>query len=134
MLGDSLVEQDMGEVRVSSPETVDGVTFTAVIVGNPHAVVEDDPARVTEVGPFLEVHERFPQRTNVQVARRVSDDEIEARVWERGAGETASSGSSAVAVAAALGLRAVDGAVPGRAARGSLRGDARVPHRPGAAG
>jgi diaminopimelate epimerase len=41
----------------------------------------------------------------VQVARRVSDKEIEARVWERGAGETASSGSSAVAVAAALGMR-----------------------------
>jgi diaminopimelate epimerase len=95
----------MGEIQLSSPETVDGVTFTAVIVGNPHAVVEDDPARVSEVGPFLEVHERFPRRTNVQVARRVSDDEIEARVWERGAGETAASGSSAVAVAAALGLR-----------------------------
>jgi diaminopimelate epimerase len=105
MLGDGLVEQDMGEIRLSPPETVDGVTFTAVIVGNPHAVVEDDPARVSEVGPFLETHERFPQRTNVQVARRVSDRDIEARVWERGAGETASSGSSAVAVAAALGYR-----------------------------
>jgi diaminopimelate epimerase len=105
MLEDGRVEQDMGDVDLASPETVDGVTFTAVIVGNPHAVVQDDPARVSEVGPFLEVHERFPNRTNVQVARRVSDDEIEARVWERGAGETASSGSSAVAVAAALGLR-----------------------------
>jgi diaminopimelate epimerase len=113
MLGDGIVEQDLGEVQVSTPETVDGVTFTAVIVGNPHAVVEDDPARVSEVGPFLEVHKRFPQRTNVQVARRISDDEIEARVWERGAGETASSGSSAVAVAAALGLRASTVRFPG---------------------
>jgi diaminopimelate epimerase len=105
MLDDGRVEQDMGEIELGTPETVDGVTFTTVIVGNPHAVVQDDPARVSEVGPFLEVHERFPNRTNVQVARRVSDDEIEARVWERGAGETGSSGSSAVAVAAALGLR-----------------------------
>jgi diaminopimelate epimerase len=40
----------------------------------------------------------------VQVARRLADGEVEARVWERGAGETASSGTSAVAVAAALGV------------------------------
>src|SRR4051794_40520514 len=113
MLGDGLVEQDMGEIQLASPETVDGVTFTPVIVGNPHAVVEDDPARVSEVGPFLETHERFPHRTNVQVARRVSDGEIEARVWERGAGETASSGSSAVAVAAALGRRPATVRFPG---------------------
>jgi diaminopimelate epimerase len=43
----------------------------------------------------------------------VSDDEIEARVWERGAGETASSGSSAVAIAAALGLSPVTVRFPG---------------------
>jgi diaminopimelate epimerase len=104
LLDDGLVEQDMGEVELGEPETVDGITFTAVVVGNPHAVVEGDPATITEIGPFLEVHERFPRRTNVQVARRAGPREIEARVWERGAGETAASGSSAVAVAAALGL------------------------------
>jgi diaminopimelate epimerase len=105
MLDDDLVEQDLGEVAVAEPETVEGITFTAVDVGNPHAVVEGDPAELPRIGPLLETHDRFPRRTNVQVARRVSDDEIEARVWERGAGETASSGSSAVAVAAALGMR-----------------------------
>jgi diaminopimelate epimerase len=105
MLGDELVEQDLGEVGVAAPETVDGIAFVAVDVGNPHAVVEGDPAELPRIGPFLETHERFPRRTNVQVARRVSEGEIEARVWERGAGETASSGSSAVAVAAALGGR-----------------------------
>lgn len=104
LLGGGIVEQDMGEIELGEPETVDGVTFTAVVVGNPHAVVQDDPARVSELGPFLEVHERFPNRTNVQVARRLGPGEIEARVWERGAGETAASGSSAVAVAAAFGL------------------------------
>src|SRR5204863_155640 len=48
-----------------------------------------------------ETHPRFPQRTNVQVARVDRPGEVTARVWERGAGETASSGTSAVAVAAA---------------------------------
>lgn len=112
MLGGDLVEQDLGGVAVGDPETVDGVTFTPVDVGNPHAVVDDDPARVTELGPLLETHERFPSRTNVQVARRTGDG-IEARVWERGAGETASSGSSAVAVAAAFGMQPVTVRFPG---------------------
>lgn len=103
MLG-ALVEQDLGEVIVSPVEEIDGLRFVAVDVGNPHAVVEDDPASLLEVGPRLEVHERFPNRTNVQVARRVRESLIEARVWERGAGETASSGTSAVAVAAAFGM------------------------------
>jgi diaminopimelate epimerase len=103
MLG-GLVEQDLGAVIVSDPEEIDGVRVVAVDVGNPHAVVEGDPATLPELGPRLETHARFPNRTNVQVARRVSDDEIEARVWERGVGETASSGTSAVAVAAALGM------------------------------
>jgi diaminopimelate epimerase len=115
MLGDDLVEQDLGEVKVAEPETVAGIAFTAVDVGNPHAVVEGDPADLPRIGPLLETHERFPRRTNVQVARRLSDHEIEARVWERGAGETASSGSSAVAVAAALGRRRSTVRFPGGA-------------------
>ena len=65
--------------------------------------VEGDPRDVVRIGPVLEVHDRFPRRTNVQVAQVAPDGAIEARVWERGAGETASSGSSAVAIAAAFG-------------------------------
>jgi diaminopimelate epimerase len=102
MLGDELVEQELGEVQVGEPEEVEGIRLTTVDVGNPHAVVAGDPAELPRVGPLLETHPRFPERTNVQVARR-SGDEIEARVWERGVGETASSGTSAVAVAAAFG-------------------------------
>jgi diaminopimelate epimerase len=112
-LDGALVEQDLGEVLVSPVEEIDGVRFVAVDVGNPHAVVEGDPALLPEIGPRLEVHERFPNRTNVQVARRVSDSLIEARVWERGVGETASSGTSAVAVAAALGLTPATVRFPG---------------------
>jgi diaminopimelate epimerase len=104
MLEGGLVEQDMGKVLIGAPEEVDGIRLVAVEVGNPHAVVDDDPAKVSMLGPKLEVHPRFPRRTNVQVARVVAPGVVEARVWERGAGETASSGSSAVAVAAALGV------------------------------
>ncbi len=103
MLGGHEVEQDVGEVEVYERERVAGLEVTAVSVGNPHAVVEGDPADLPLIGPLLETHPRFPNRTNVQVARRLAPDRIAARVWERGVGETASSGTSAVAVAAALG-------------------------------
>jgi diaminopimelate epimerase len=101
---DGLVEQDLGFVQVGEPEEVEGLRLITVDVGNPHAVVEGDPADLLRIGPLLETHARFPNRTNVQVAKRLGEGLVEARVWERGAGETASSGSSAVAVAAALGV------------------------------
>jgi diaminopimelate epimerase len=104
MLDGGLVEQDLGPVAVGPPEELDGIRFTPVDVGNPHAVVEGDPAELPRIGPALETHPRFPQRTNVQVARRLDATTVEARVWERGVGETGSSGTSAVAVAAALGV------------------------------
>ena len=101
ILEDGAIEQDLGLVVVGAPETIDGITFTPVSVGNPHAVVIGEPGSVAEVGPFLETHPRFPSRTNVQVARVDAPGEVTARVWERGVGETESSGTSAVAVAAA---------------------------------
>ena len=101
MLGGDEVEQELGEVRVHAPEVVDGVELIAVDVGNPHAVVLGDPAELPILGPKLETHERFPARTNVQVARVDAPGEVTARVWERGVGETSASGTSAVAVAAA---------------------------------
>jgi diaminopimelate epimerase len=101
-LGGETWEQEVGEVLVGAPEEVEGVRFVPVDVGNPHAVVAGDPAELPRIGPLLETHPRFPERTNVQVAQVESPGRIRARVWERGAGETASSGSSAVAVAAAL--------------------------------
>ena len=113
MLSNGLVEQDLGEVSAGAVEEVAGVKFTPVDVGNPHAVVEGDPAELPRVGPLLETHPRFPNRTNVQVARRVGDAEIEARVWERGVGETGSSGTSAVAVAVALRISPVTVRFPG---------------------
>jgi len=104
LLDGGLVEQDLGDVSVGAREELDGISFTPVDVGNPHAVVEGDPNELPRLGPLLGNHSRFPHRTNVQVARRKGNDEVEARVWERGVGETGSSGTSAVAVTAALGL------------------------------
>ena len=98
---DGLYESELGPVEVGPAERVDGVELIPVSVGNPHAVVVGDPSRIEELGPQLEGHPRFPERTNVQVVRVERPGEVTARVWERGVGETAASGTSAVAVAAA---------------------------------
>lgn len=100
-VADSLYESELGTVEISPPEIVAGVELTPVSVGNPHAVVVGDPDMIGELGPLLESHPRFPERTNVQVVRVDAPGEVTARVWERGVGETAASGTSAVAVAAA---------------------------------
>jgi diaminopimelate epimerase len=97
-----LVEQELGRVEVAAPEEVDGIELVPVSVGNPHAVVQGDPGEIERIGPRLERHPRFPDGTNVQVARVDRPGHVTARVWERGVGETSSSGTSAVAVAAAL--------------------------------
>lgn len=94
---------------------------TAVTVGNPHCVVHvDDPseALARRLGPVLETHPLFPNRANVQFARVVDRHRIVLEVWERGAGYTLASGSSACAAAAAsvrLGLceREVTVVMPG---------------------
>ena len=101
ILEGGVLEQDLGEVTVAASETIEGLSVTPVSVGNPHAVVVGDPETIVAVGPLLETHPRFPDRTNVQVARIDAPGQVTARVWERGVGETASSGTSAVAVAAA---------------------------------
>jgi diaminopimelate epimerase len=97
------VEMDVGEVSVGEPEVVDGIEVTAVSVGNPHAVIRlDDPTRedLLRLGPLLETHPRFPERTNVQLVRVDGRHALTVLVWERGVGETTASGSSSVAAAA----------------------------------
>jgi diaminopimelate epimerase len=101
------VEVDMGPVEVGPPEALDvdgtSLEFTPVSVGNPHAVIRREPDRadLLRLGPLVENHGRFPARTNVQLVRVDSPSEATVGVWERGAGETLSSGTSAVAVAGA---------------------------------
>ncbi len=122
------VAAEMGRAAVAEAETLDAggerVRVVPVSVGNPHCVVfadELDDERLARLGRALETHARFPGRTNVQLARVRSRGIIELRIWERGAGMTRASGSSACAVAAAafeLGL--VDGRVEARMPGGKL--------------
>lgn len=91
---------------------VDGVprVITAVSVGNPHCVVfvpDLGGVDLHRTGPLLERHPLFPRRTNVQFAEVKARDRIAILIWERGAGETMASGSSACAVAAAAVRRGV---------------------------
>jgi diaminopimelate epimerase len=79
-----------------------------VSMGNPHAVYFwQRPVSVfplSGLGPEVERHKIFPNRTNFEVANVISRQQIEARVWERGAGETLACGSGACAVAVAARL------------------------------
>jgi diaminopimelate epimerase len=80
------------------------VTATAVSVGNPHCVVfvdrlDSDGCR--RLGPLIERHAAFPQRTNVQFVRVTDRQTLDILIWERGAGYTLASGSSSCGAAAA---------------------------------
>jgi len=104
---DGDIALDVGPVEVGEMETLDlgdeRIEFTPVSVGNPHAVVRREPERgeVLRLGPRIERHSRFPDRTNVQLVRVDSPHDLTVGVWERGAGETLSSGTSSLAAAAA---------------------------------
>jgi diaminopimelate epimerase len=101
------VEVDLGAVHVGRPEALnvdtERIEVTPVSVGNPHAVVRREPSReeLRRLGPLIERHERFPERTNVQLVRPDGPHDLTVAVWERGAGETLASGSSAAAAASA---------------------------------
>ncbi len=86
----------MGPARSWGPETLAGHEAWRVDVGNPHAVIFAWPEDWQRVGAAVEAS--VPGRTNVQFVR-VEEGRVYARIWERGAGETMSSGSSACAVA-----------------------------------
>ncbi len=111
-----MIEVDMGEPHfegkeipsvikgriVSYPLKVMGkeLPVTCVSMGNPHTIifVEDvENFPVERYGPEIENHSVFPNRTNVEFARVISDREITMRVWERGAGETFACGTGACA-------------------------------------
>ncbi len=90
------VRVDMGPARCWGPEVLAGHRCFRVDVGNPHAVVPDPVTDWRAAGAAIE--HSVPGRTNVQFIT-LEDGELRVKVWERGAGETASSGSSACAVA-----------------------------------
>ncbi len=81
------------------------LTFGAVSMGNPHAVIEVDDvdvAPLASIGPLLQSHGCFPQSANIGFAQVHSRDHVRLRVYERGTGETLACGSGACAAAAVL--------------------------------
>jgi len=97
--------------------------ITSLSVGNPHCVVIVPELKpdLLKLGPVIENHRAFPNRTNVQFAQVLDRANVRALIWERGAGHTLASGSSSCAVATACydkGL--VDGTVTVQMEGGNL--------------
>jgi len=95
-----------GEIREVLNETieVDGqqFEFCAATIGNPHCVIMNGGQTIDEVrriGPLIENHPNFPNRTNVQFMEVLDRSTIRIEIWERGAGYTLASGSSSCAAA-----------------------------------
>jgi diaminopimelate epimerase len=113
---------DMGRASTTSPAFPSGGpdgrgtlhaagrdwAFQHVQVGNPQCVIFDDGLEALDlpaVGPPIERHELFPRRTNVSWVRELQPGVIRARIFERGVGETLSSGTGASGAAVAYVLR-----------------------------
>jgi diaminopimelate epimerase len=121
---------DMGRARLRSKDYPSGgddgvgtlaaagreLRFQHVSIGNPQCAIEvegDELERLdlAALGPPIESSELFPNRTNVSLWRRDSAGEITARIFERGVGETMSSGTGASGAAVAAVLRGLDSPV-----------------------
>ena len=120
------LEQPLSRV-VGYHLTIGGELFevTCLSMGNPQCVmfVSDlEQVNLREIGPLIEDHPVFPDRTNVEFVRVISRDEIEIVIWERGAGHTLSSGTGSCASAVAASLNGLTGrAVVVRTEGGPLR-------------
>jgi diaminopimelate epimerase len=98
-----------GDTALEVPiETEQGtISVSCVSMGNPHAVIFVDDLSVVDVetiGPMVETHPRFPEKTNVEFIEVISDSQIKMRVWERGAGVTLACGTGACAAVTAANL------------------------------
>ena len=96
-----------GEAREVLDETIEiagkSLRYYAATIGNPHCVVPMDEISeklARELGPTLETHPNFPNRTNVQLLQVLNRNRIKIEIWERGAGYTLASGSSSSAAGA----------------------------------
>lgn len=98
------IEIDMGIAEDQGDVSLHGYNFKKISMGNPHAVtfIEDlSKVNLVEVGPKIENDSHFQNRTNVEFIKILKDDEIQVKVWERGAGETLACGTGACASAVA---------------------------------
>lgn len=101
-------EMNMGRPAIQSLAVpVQGCDATVLNVGNPQCAVfvDDFPPDWQSIGARIERDARFPHRTNVSFVRVVDRHTIEVRFWERGAGETMSSGTGSTGAAAAAAAR-----------------------------
>ncbi len=99
------VKGDQRQV-VNEELEVDGTAYkvTCLSIGNPHCVIvtaDVGAEKARELGPHVENHQMFPNRINMQLLKVIDRGNIEIRIWERGAGYTLASGSSACAAAGA---------------------------------
>lgn len=103
VLDDGTVRALVGEPEVAAgPAEIAGHIVHPISVGNPHAVVfVDDPETIDvgSLGPQIEHHEMFPDRANVEFVVVEGLEQIRARIWERGVGETMASGTGSTAAA-----------------------------------
>ena len=127
--GETTCTVDMGRVKLSSKDYPSGgedgtgtltaagreLSFQHVSVGNPQCAIEApdglEDLDLAELGAPIERHELFPNRTNVSFWRAEGDSAIRARIFERGVGETMSSGTGATGAAVAAVLRGLDSPV-----------------------
>jgi len=113
-MGSPILERRMipmaGEGKCIDEELeVEGEKFkiTCLSVGNPHCVIfmdNVDAFPVEKIGPKIENHPAFPNRTNVEFAQLIRNNEMKIRVWERGVGETLACGTGACAAVVAANL------------------------------
>ena len=100
-----LIPVDMlGERIINYPLTVDGKTYyvTCLSMGNPHCVLYMDEIQnldLDTLGPKFENHSSFPKKVNTEFVKIIDKDNIDLRVYERGAGETLACGTGACAAA-----------------------------------
>jgi diaminopimelate epimerase len=125
--GPSTCTMDMGRARLVETGDLESAghtfRFQALTIGNPQcAIAVDDPDALDldQVGPPIERHERFPNRTNVSFYAEVEPGVIRARIFERGVGETMSSGTGASGAAVAYALAGGDSPVTVRLDGGEL--------------
>lgn len=118
-------QMDMGTPNfLENHASIEGYDCTIVNVGNPQCVVPvaDFDFDWRTLGATLERHDRFPDRTNVSFLRAAGPNAIEVRFWERGAGETNSSGTGSTgAFAAAVRLGMVTSPAEVRTPAGPLQ-------------
>jgi diaminopimelate epimerase len=117
ILSDTTCRVDMGRARDEGTGEIVGYRYQQVNVGNPQCSIrvgseaELSAIALPETGPVIENDERFPNRTNVSFWTELAADRIRARIFERGVGETASSGTGACGAAVAHVLRGGDSPV-----------------------